>query len=140
MGPDSLGSVDTVPVMAASMSAGIHLVTANTAPAAPITRSRPAYARRRPTRSAHTPIASEAIAIPTSIAVNTAPTAPAESPLAARTAPIVTLPNPYRNARRPWIARISRRSRRCGSRPVIRSIIAASSDIIPPCTTEPGSR
>jgi hypothetical protein len=42
IGPDSFGSVEIVPVIDASTSAGTHTVTPKTAPDAPIKRSRPA--------------------------------------------------------------------------------------------------
>jgi len=42
IGPDSFGSVEIVPVIEAAMSAGIHTVSPNTAPAAPINSSRAA--------------------------------------------------------------------------------------------------
>jgi hypothetical protein len=38
MGPDSFGSVEMVPVIDATTSAGIHTVSPNTAPATPIIR------------------------------------------------------------------------------------------------------
>jgi hypothetical protein len=48
--------------------------------------------------------------MPTSIAVNTTPTAAVERPLAASDEPIRMLPKPYRKARIPWIEKISRTS------------------------------
>src|SRR5947207_15852661 len=59
IGPDSLGSVDRVPVIDAMASAGTHEVSANTAPAPPITARSIEDTRRRPRRSPHPATPSE---------------------------------------------------------------------------------
>ena len=94
IGPDSFGSVDRVPVSAASTSTGIEPVTANVAPATPMTASSTMYVRRRPNRSPQRPTASDEIAMPSSMAVKIAPTAAASSPDAASDAPMRMLLKP----------------------------------------------
>ena len=74
IGPDSLGSVDTVPVRAATTSSGKDRVRAKTVPATPISIRRAVYSLLRPIRSPRVPTASEVTANPASIAVNTRPT------------------------------------------------------------------
>ena len=99
IGPDSLASVDIVPVIAASTSAGTQAVRPYTAPLTPMTASSEMYMRRRPSTSPHLPTAKVISAMPPSIAVNSAPTPAAENPSAARADPRMTAPKPYANAR-----------------------------------------
>ena len=117
MGPDSFGSVDRVPVSAATSSAGSHLVSANTAPATPMVARRATYRGRLPIRSPHRPTPIDDRAIPSSMAVNTRPTFASERPPEARADPIRMLPKPYVNARTPWTHRIRLRSRSTGVGP-----------------------
>ncbi|TMK21515.1 MAG: hypothetical protein E6G68_03355 [Actinobacteria bacterium] len=94
IGPDSFGSVDSVPVRDARISSGNRRVIAKSAPAHPMTNRRTVYARMRPMRSPTRATVTDEMAIPASIEVKTAPTAAAVRPLPASTLPIRTLPNP----------------------------------------------
>lgn len=94
MGPDSFGSVDIVPVSAASTRNGTEPVRAKTVPATPMVTNSRTYVRRRPTASPQRPTASDETAMPMSIAVKTAPTSPSRSPVAASEAPMRTLLKP----------------------------------------------
>ncbi len=94
MGPDSLASVDIVPVRAARKSTQKLPESAKTTPTMPIAARSVAYMRRRPKRSPSAPTVSETMAMPASIAVNTAPTCRSLRPLRARAVPRITVPKP----------------------------------------------
>ncbi len=93
-GPDSTTSVDTVPVSAASTSSHVSPVSANAAPANPMTTKSAVYQRRRPTRSPVRAIAIDASATPASSAERTSPTSKPESPRRASVTPMRMLPSP----------------------------------------------
>ena len=94
MGPDSLASVDIIPVSANATSARKESVSAKTTPTVPNATSRIVYNRRRPIRSPARPTPTVASAIPASIAVKTSPTRASDSPPSASDVPSTTVPNP----------------------------------------------
>ena len=93
-GPDSITSVDSTPVNAASASTHTDPANANTTPTTPSSTYRPAYQRRRPTRSACRATSIDISAVPATVAPSTTPTCQAGTSRSSRLVPSSTAAKP----------------------------------------------
>ena len=93
-GPDSITSVDSTPVNAASASSHTDPANANTHPTTASSTYRPAYQRRRPTRSACRATSIDISAVPATVAPRTTPTCQAGMSRSSRLVPNSTAANP----------------------------------------------